>query len=130
MAFEYTMMSLLLDMKLDDFVSYLRLMEKFSYGRMPRHFQEALCVFILVRKDTEGIINRHLIEPDIMRQFKEFNDIMFTQGGEKEAARETLQERFGNTYWFYIHYLLPGYRAMKKKKVAEPQEHLYIQKKD
>ncbi len=130
MAFEYTMMCLLLDMKLDDFVSYLRLMEKFSYTRMPRHFQEALCVYLMIRPDTEGVINRYLIEPGTTRQFKEFNDIKFNQGGEKDATRKKLQEQFGDTYWFYMHYLLPGYRAMKKKKVMEPQEQLYIQKDD
>ncbi len=123
-------MCLLLEMNLDDFVNYLVLMEPFEYKKIPRHFQEALCVYMATQRDAKGTIKRYPIEPQIVRQFQQFNEIIFKHGINNSSTKEMLLRQFGNTYWYYLHYLLPGYKAKKKKNTEKPQERLYILKAD
>lgn len=113
-AFEYLLMSLLLEQKIDEFVSYLSYMEHFNYKRSPKHIQEALCVYISIRKDTKKNILGNLVTMSTWTKFQEFSSIKNSDKKNLKNTKDKLRLQFGNTYWYYMQYIYPEIAAIKK----------------
>jgi len=129
MAFEYLLMGLLLEQKLDEFVSYLTLMDQFGYGRAPKHIQEALCVYVSVRTEKKQTIVENFVSAATWNQFQNFTRIRQLTDGNGDAMEEKLKTEFGNTYWYYLQFVYPKIREMQKKNEASENDSPYIVKK-
>lgn len=100
MAFEYLMAHYLLSRQLDKFIENLPRLNDFGYERMPRHYQEALLIYL----GTGGrniSADEVLIDTDILETYNKINKIGQTLNGNIENMKKTLEPNFGNTYFFY-----------------------------
>ena len=101
MAFEYFMAYCLLEGKLSQFMNHLHLMKYFNYPKMPRHFEEAILVFVrLAGREDVGL----KVSEETMRKFADFNRIFEKYDRNKMQARAELEKKYKDTYWFYAFY--------------------------
>ncbi len=97
MAFEYMLAYVLQQRDLERFMKYYPLGKHAGYDHIPRSYQEALVyVWIQTHKNFKDMPWN--ISPQVMRDVAEFARIYTSQPN----ARQLLQARFGNTYWYYM----------------------------
>jgi hypothetical protein len=108
MAFEYLMAFYLLSGNLSQFANEIGRLKDLGYTEIPRHYQEALLLYIAVsgKRDISSL-KGYKIDGKIIERFKNFQDILKKFGGNKSLARQELYKYHRNTYWFYsIYYKL------------------------
>jgi len=107
MAYEYLMSYFLLNNDLASFVKYYSIGRNFSYGKVPKVYQQALLLYSYELGRVGRPIGNLRIEKEIVQQFNEYLSIIAQNQGNMDAALPELSEKFGQTYWFYIHYNSP-----------------------
>lgn len=101
MAFEYLMSDLLLSNRLVRFAENLRKMHSFSYPQLPRIYEEALYVYRLGVDEETFNSSGFTIRPETEERFKTYYSHL------QKGNRKELQQKFGNTYWYYLNYISP-----------------------
>jgi len=107
MAYEYLMACFLLDNDLASFVKYYSIGRKFNYGKVPSVFQQALVLYSYELSRIGKSIGNLRYDKEVVNQFNEYLAILSENNGNMEAAMPKLNEKFGATYWYYIHYNSP-----------------------
>ncbi|NQT27265.1 hypothetical protein HQ585_18065 [candidate division KSB1 bacterium] len=102
MAYEYLMAHSLLAKDFQTFAKFLPKYKDFNYHRMPRHFQEALVVYVA----QKGKVDLPGFQPDqrILQRFNEFRQVAQQTRSYGNAGIQQLKEQFGDTYWYYLIY--------------------------
>jgi hypothetical protein len=104
MAFEYYMASLLLDKNLESFADNISRIKAFGFREMPLHYEEALLMYMAhIRKNVlpEGFG----IRKTTVQHFQEWVKASSTYNGRPEDAASFFYRSYGNTYWFYFHFI-------------------------
>jgi len=114
MAYEYLMSCFLLENDIASFVKYYSIGRKLKYEKVPTLFQQALVLYSYELSRKGRSIGNFRLDKDIVGQFNEYISIMEKNEGNKEAAMDELYEKFGSTYWFYVHYNSPITNAKKQ----------------
>ena len=100
MAFEYLMAHYLLTRQLDKLVANLHRFDDFDYPRFPRHYEEALVIYL----DATGLqdldLGRRKISPETWRRYNEFVQDLGRFRWNDPAAFTALQRDFGDSYFF------------------------------
>lgn len=109
MAFEYLMSNLLLSNQLVRFTENLKRIRSFSYPELPRIYEEALYTYRLgVDEETFNKLGFN-ISPATEERFKAYYALY------QRKDRQALKKQFGNTYWYYLHFLSPyGNKVINK----------------
>ena len=98
MAFEYFMSALLLNNYVLDFAQNVHRIKAFDYKKMPRIFDEALCICKIM--ENEEFVKLGIeVSPETEARFQRYSE-MFQQGN-----RAGLKREFENSYWYYIHFV-------------------------
>jgi hypothetical protein len=103
MAFEYYMRQSLLDGDLSAFVKELPRLNRLGYQRIPRHFEEAILVYLQLTGGRDQMVAAVPISGETRRRFDEFNSILAKHNGDRALAYAELL-RYRDTYWFYGQY--------------------------
>lgn len=98
-AFDYYMASLLLEKKLNRFVSEVSAYSSFYQKALPKHYKEALLLNNYLHPDSTFSIKDQAIE----QQFADFL-VLKSQQHSKVAEKNYMRRAFGNTYWWYFMY--------------------------
>ncbi len=107
MAFEYLMAHYLLTRQLDKFIENLPRLDDFHYENIPRHYQEAILLYIgTTRKDVD--LRDRGINVDTVEQYNEINEIGEKFGYDGNTIFQLLAPRFGRTYFFYFTFGVSG----------------------
>lgn len=107
MAFEYYMAYCLLKGDLTAFVAHLGRLSDFGYARIPRHFEEAILIYMQMTKRRDIPVPGMTISPETIRRFNDFYRIFTKHNRNKEAALAELRQ-YADTYWFYgVYYFHP-----------------------
>jgi hypothetical protein len=99
-AYQYGMAALLLSKNLDSFVRMFDTYHRRNFTRIPRHYEEALLVSEMLRKQPAEASGR-VVSPEARAQFQEFLRMFRPTGGDKTATRSALRQKFGSTYFYY-----------------------------
>ena len=100
MAFEYLMAYYLLTKQLDKFVENLPRLDDFGYENVPRHYQEAIVLYVAkTRKEVD--LGGRGISAEVLRQYEEFNSLGSKFDEDKRVLWRVLAPKFGRTYFFY-----------------------------
>ena len=100
MAFEYFMAYCLLDGEISQFIKHLNRMNDFNYPKIPRHFEEAMLIYIQLTGRKDIIPPGKKVSKETIIRFNEFNQITAKYRNNKNAAYNELK-KFRDTYWFY-----------------------------
>ena len=98
MAFEYFMSALLLNNYVLDFAQNIYRMKAFDYKKMPRIFDEALCI-CKVMENEEFVKLGIEVSPETEARFQRYSEMFMQQN------RVGLKREFENSYWYYIHFV-------------------------
>ena len=101
MAFEYYMSALLLNNYVLDFAQNIYRIKAFDYKKMPRIYEEALCICKAMEKEEFDKLGLD-VSLETEARFKRYY-LLFRQGD-----KEGLRREFGNSYWYYIHVVSPN----------------------
>jgi hypothetical protein len=106
-AFEYLTAYYLLRNMRAELAANLYRVRDLGYGRLPRHYAEALVVHtnqIRQPLDLQG----WSIDPGLTDQLRQITATWTGLGGDRQAAMAALAPQFGNTYTFYSIFNLSG----------------------
>lgn len=101
MAFEYLMSQLLLSNHLVRFAENLPRIRQFGHSTLPPVYEEALLVYKTGVSEADFARCGFAVSPATEARFAQYVSLM------KQGDMQALQARFGNTYWFYLHYISP-----------------------
>lgn len=107
LAFEYLGASYLLGSNLLKFIEYFPKYYKTSYYGIPRHYTEAMLVYMTESKEGSLPLLGSLVTMQAaVKRFKDFKQILADYKGNKHYAQNQLQRDYGDTYWYYVLYLM------------------------
>ena len=104
MAFEYLMMCCLINRDLNGFARNLLRFRFFTEEGLPRHYEEALIAYLVLRKPADSAAAQIEIREATINRFKDFERILSNYNGNSDAARNDLSRSFADTYWFHMLY--------------------------
>ncbi len=102
-AFEYMMSWLLLGKEVEILVNNIRLMKKMCYTTIPRHIEEAIMIYYNSQHkfpDMGGLT----ISKETRMRFDQYFSAYVTARQNPATLKETMQEQFSNTFWYYFHF--------------------------
>jgi hypothetical protein len=107
MAFEYFMAYCLLKGDITAFIKHLGRLNDFDYTRIPRHFEEAILIYMQMTRLRDVPVPGRTISPETVRRFNDFYGIFTKHNRNKETALPELYA-YADTYWFYaVYYFQP-----------------------
>lgn len=101
MAFEYLMSNLILSNQITRFAENLERIRNFAYPSLPRLYEEALYSYKLGVDDETFQVLGFTISQETEERFRNYY-ILYQH---KELKK--LKEQFGDTFWYYLHFLSP-----------------------
>jgi hypothetical protein len=104
MAFEYYMSSLLLDKNLIAFAANIDRIKDFGYKEIPAHYEEALLIYMGYYKKN-AVPEGYGIRKSTYQHFNDYAKAYSSRSGSPETAAPFFQRSYGNTYWFYLHFI-------------------------
>jgi hypothetical protein len=107
LVFEYLGASYLLGGELVKFIEYFPRYFKTNYYGLPRHYTEAMLVYMTEsKKGSLPLLGNMTSMQSTVKRFKDFKRILSDYKGSKYYAQHQLQQNFGDTYWYYVLYLM------------------------
>jgi hypothetical protein len=101
MVFEYLMAHYLLTCRLGRLVQNICRLNDFGYEGIPRHYEEALLVYLGQSGKSQTEFCGRGISEKTLRRFEEFRFVIRKHRGDGKAAESELRKRFAGTYWIY-----------------------------
>jgi hypothetical protein len=114
MAYEYMMACFLLNNDLASFMKYYSVGRNLKYDKIPSLFQQAIVLYSYELNRKGKRMGNLRLDKEIVNQFNEYISILGKNEGDKEAALPELKDKFGTTYWFYVHYTSPASNNKKQ----------------
>ena len=102
MAFDYMIAYNLLNGNLKGLIHYIPYFNAFAYFQIPRHVQEALILIAALTPKFDQNQLKNIIHPLIYNRFIGYQQIIAKHRGDRYNARQELQARYGDTYWYYL----------------------------
>ena len=87
-------------------------LDDFAYDRIPRHYEEALLVY-MQKTGKKADLSGRTISNETIRRFNDYIRII-SQYTSKEQAFDALAGEFSDTYFFYSTFNISGANRWKK----------------
>jgi hypothetical protein len=107
MAYEYLQAYFLLMNDVASFVTYFPMTKKYGYQHLPVIYQEALVLYTFELQRRGKDLPKLELDNDVITRFNNYLSVIQSHKGDLQKAKRELERNFGNTYWFYVHYLSP-----------------------
>jgi len=107
MAYEYLEAYFLLKNDIASFVEFFPLGKSFNYEHMPRDFQEALALYVFELRRRGKDLPKLSLSKEVVSDFNNYLSVIQQHNGDLTRAKSELRRTYGNTYWFYVHYVSP-----------------------
>ena len=115
MAYDYLLISTLLDIKMQDFGTCLTGLKTFGYTTIPKLYFEGLIYYMLFSNYSPINMKEFSFDRNIIIQFGAFRRDYSALKSRPEEARKQLNAKYGNTYWYYVLFQSPISDADRKK---------------
>lgn len=107
MAFEYLMAHYLLAGRIEEVVRNISRLDDFDDPGIPRHYEEAIVLYERTA-GKEVDLGGRTVSADAERRFGDFRQLLTRCGDDRDAARDALRRRHGDSYFFYHEFCLTG----------------------
>jgi hypothetical protein len=108
MAYEYFMSALLLDKNITSFTGYTYLLRHYGFKEIPVCYEEAMLVIMNQTQKNivpEGYSIRNTTIQRFNNYFSDYSNALSAFSGNPELMSKKLNEKYGATYWYYLHFL-------------------------
>ncbi|MGQ9621770.1 MAG: DUF6057 family protein, partial [Bacteroidales bacterium] len=103
-AFEYLMGWLLLNKDIETIVKNIPFMKELGYDRLPVHIEEAVMIYYNSRGEMPDLAGFN-VSIATRERFSRYVSAYSGLRRKNALKKENLQPDFGNTYWFFYHFL-------------------------
>ncbi|HZK97403.1 MAG TPA: DUF6057 family protein [Prolixibacteraceae bacterium] len=107
MAYDYLMISSMLDNNMKDFAIGLSGLKYFGYTQIPKLYFEGFIAYSLTSDESPFNIEEHTYDMGTIDKFKAFQNDYLRLEGNPEEAKKFLFARYGETYWYYLKFPRP-----------------------
>jgi hypothetical protein len=107
MAFEYFIADALLNHDVAKVVVNLKYLEKLGYEKIPVHIEEALMMFLTMNKEYKVDLGKYQISQETQKNFIAYSKLLMKYRQNRMEGQPEIYRNFGNTYWYYIHFVSP-----------------------
>jgi hypothetical protein len=107
MAYDYLMVSSMLDNNMPDFAVGLSGLKLFGYKHIPRLYFEGFIYYSLLSEKSPINIDDFTFDKGIIEEFNAFQKDFLRLKGNPEEAKRYLFTRYGDTYWYYLKFPRP-----------------------
>jgi hypothetical protein len=123
MAAEYLLAHQLLERRLLFALRTMALYVQSREGPLPRHYAEAVLLHrsLYPGISVDALLSR--VPPAMVASFQEFGKMMGRAKGAIEQVRVEARRDFGNTYWYYFFFGLPGPVSQSGPSPDTPKSH-------
>jgi hypothetical protein len=104
MAFEYLMSNFLLTKNIKGFADNIYRIKDLGYSEIPVNYEEAL-LFCMIYFKKDLVPEGYSIRPETIQRKNEYIAQLSRFGNNKEQAANELRKQFGNTCWYYLHFV-------------------------
>lgn len=104
MAYDYLMISAMLDNNMADFATGLTGLKLFGYTHIPKLYFEGFISYSLISEECPINIEEFTYDQGIIDEFKAFQKDYLRLKGNPEEARRYLFPQYGDTYWYYLNF--------------------------
>lgn len=104
MAFEYLMSNFLLTKNIKGFADNIYRIKDLGYREIPVNYEEAL-LFCMIYFKKDLVPEGYSIRPETIQRKNEYIAQLSRFGNNKEQAANELRRQFGNTCWYYLHFV-------------------------
>jgi len=110
MAFQYLVAYKLLNADLSDLPLFINNFMALDYKSLPRHFEEALILFMIHSGDTDKFKwGPYIISEETLNRFNEYDRILKAFNNNPQAAKDAIHKSsLRNTFWYYAMYIYPN----------------------
>jgi hypothetical protein len=115
MAFEYMIAYHLLTGNLLELMNHIPDFKALGYTQLPVHVQEAMLVVASQTPNFNVNMLYSMVFRNTYERFVAYQQILQKFQGNISAAKQELQNQFGDTYWFYLMYVRPGSRPPEEQ---------------
>ncbi len=116
MAYDYLLTFFILNMELPEFVDYLKDYSYYNLKKLPKSWEEALAIYVMRNKAFPEFIPQEMVSENCLKQITSFTKIIKSYKNDLPAAKSTLLNDYGETYWYYWFYLNPKVTNVLKSK--------------
>jgi hypothetical protein len=107
MAYEYLQAYFLLKNDIASFIQYFPMEEKYGYLHLPETYQEALALYTFELRRRGKDVLKLKLDSRIIKKLNDYLSVIQLYNGDLNKAQNDLKKNFGNTYWYYVHYVSP-----------------------
>jgi len=107
MAFEYFVVTSMLTHDLSEVVRSVKYLDRLHYTKIPEHMEEALVLFRTLNDNYPVELGKYRVSTQVQKKFARYTAILAKYHKDMKAAQNELYNEFGNTLWYYIHYVSP-----------------------
>jgi hypothetical protein len=86
-----------------------------GYASIPRHVQEALLLYAALIPKFDVNQLKKWVHPLVYKSFIEYEQTIRGHGGGLASAKQDLQARFGDTYWYYMMFVKSASRRSESQ---------------
>lgn len=117
LAFEYLMAYYLLQKDIDQVIWCMNTyINNFDYQGIPAHYEEALLVYKNLTQTGDEFYDQYPVSRATRDRFDRYIQAYNAAQGGSRRYFEQLEKQFGNTYWFYVHFIEPSTLQKKDEK--------------
>ena len=110
-AFEFLMADYLLTFRLGEFVENLQSASHLQSRFWPKHYQEAVLVYLQSTQWQERKALGKGLSPQTVALFNGFMKILQQHKNDAISAQTAIRKKYGDTYWYYSMYNNPSMRT-------------------
>ena len=108
MAFEYLMSFYMLLKDIEQVKWCLdQFYENFDYPEIPIHYEEVIVAYHNATQADDDIFDQYPVKQTTRDRFEQYIQAFRAAQGSRRNF-ELLEKQFGNTYWFYVHFINPS----------------------
>ncbi len=101
-AIEYKFALLLLNKDIEGVVRNLPLLEKAGYARLPKHIDEAVSGYKLLRMGNLPELKYLDTGKETEHHFNQYYQVFQQNSSRREQAQRALHQNFAGTFWYYL----------------------------
>jgi Family of unknown function (DUF6057) len=116
MTFEYLMAYYLLNANVKGIWDHISDFSTLNYMKIPRHIQEAMIIMMAITPNLDQNKLKGWIDPININRFMEYRQTLIKYKGDKGSAKQELQSRFGDSYWYYLMFVKPVLRQSESQR--------------
>ena len=105
-SYEYFMADMLLTRRMSPVIEYLPMLSQFGYKHIPIHIQQALLAYTTVPNADKDILKKYPVTKQVGERYRQYMQA-YTKNQKSNDFSNIMYKEFGDTYWYYVHFIAP-----------------------